>query len=205
MISRHSQGCNFRREYIATQGPLPGTKDDFWKMVWEQNVHNIVMVTQCVEKGRVSGRFCFHLLTFGALLSVYDLNTFGAWLQVKCDHYWPFDQDPLYYGDLIVQMLSESVLPEWTIREFNMCSVSDTHWSCLYQFLLVSPDPVHRSLCVRRSSWALLAWFVSSTTRSGPITASRRRLSPSFSLFEPCGTTSTGLQALDPLWSTAGD
>lgn len=44
--------------------------------------------------------------------------------QVKCDHYWPFDQDPLYYGDLIVQMLSESVLPEWTIREFKICSVS---------------------------------------------------------------------------------
>ncbi|XP_041072052.1 receptor-type tyrosine-protein phosphatase beta isoform X2 [Carcharodon carcharias] len=86
-------GCNFRREYIATQGPLPGTKDDFWKMVWEQNVHNIVMVTQCVEKGRV-----------------------------KCDHYWPFDHDALYYGDLIVQMLSESVLPEWTIREFKICN-----------------------------------------------------------------------------------
>lgn len=48
------QGNNFRREYVATQGPLPGTKDDFWKMVWEQNVHNVVMVTQCVEKGRVS-------------------------------------------------------------------------------------------------------------------------------------------------------
>lgn len=44
--------------------------------------------------------------------------------QVKCDHYWPFDQDPLYYGDLIVQMLSESVLPEWTIREFSICSVT---------------------------------------------------------------------------------
>ncbi|XP_072257466.1 receptor-type tyrosine-protein phosphatase beta isoform X1 [Pyxicephalus adspersus] len=89
----YTPGNNSRREYIATQGPLPGTKDDFWKMVWEQNVHNIVMVTQCVEKGRV-----------------------------KCDHYWPFDQDSLYYGDLIVQMLSESVLPEWTIREFKICS-----------------------------------------------------------------------------------
>ncbi|XP_019062084.1 receptor-type tyrosine-protein phosphatase beta isoform X1 [Fukomys damarensis] len=86
-------GNNFRREYIATQGPLPGTKDDFWKMAWEQNVLNIVMVTQCVEKGRV-----------------------------KCDHYWPADQDSLYYGDLILQMLSESVLPEWTIREFKICS-----------------------------------------------------------------------------------
>ncbi|KAE8615599.1 hypothetical protein XENTR_v10008563 [Xenopus tropicalis] len=86
-------GINFRREYIATQGPLPATKDDFWKMVWEQNVHIIVMVTQCTERGRA-----------------------------KCDHYWPMDQDSYYYGDLIVQMLSESVLPEWTIREFKICS-----------------------------------------------------------------------------------
>lgn len=48
------KGNNYRREYIATQGPLPGTKDEFWRMVWEHGVHNVVMVTQCVEKGRVS-------------------------------------------------------------------------------------------------------------------------------------------------------
>ncbi|XP_073756762.1 receptor-type tyrosine-protein phosphatase beta isoform X3 [Callorhinus ursinus] len=106
-------GNNFRREYIATQGPLPGTKDDFWKMAWEQNVHNIVMVTQCVEKGRV-----------------------------KCDHYWPADQDSLYYGDLILQMLSESVLPEWTIREFRICSEEqlDTHRLIRHFHYTVWPD-----------------------------------------------------------------
>lgn len=58
------QGNNFRREYIATQGPLPGTKDEFWKMAWEQNVHNIVMVTQCVEKGRVSNDSSLLLKSF---------------------------------------------------------------------------------------------------------------------------------------------
>lgn len=106
-------GNNFRREYIATQGPLPGTKDDFWKMAWEQNVHNIVMVTQCVEKGRV-----------------------------KCDHYWPADQDSLYYGDLILQMLSESVLPEWTIREFRICSEEqlDVHRVIRHFHYTVWPD-----------------------------------------------------------------
>ncbi|XP_045444216.1 receptor-type tyrosine-protein phosphatase beta isoform X2 [Pipistrellus kuhlii] len=106
-------GNNFRREYIATQGPLPGTKDDFWKMAWEQNVHNIVMVTQCVEKGRV-----------------------------KCDHYWPADQDSLYYGDLILQMLSESVLPEWTIREFRICSEEqlDAHRLIRHFHYTVWPD-----------------------------------------------------------------
>nr|XP_048274574.1 receptor-type tyrosine-protein phosphatase beta isoform X1 [Myodes glareolus] len=106
-------GNNFRREYIATQGPLPGTKDDFWKMAWEQNVHNVVMVTQCVEKGRV-----------------------------KCDHYWPADQDSLYYGDLILQMVSESVLPEWTIREFKICSEEqlDAHRLIRHFHYTVWPD-----------------------------------------------------------------
>ncbi|XP_067248538.1 receptor-type tyrosine-protein phosphatase beta isoform X2 [Chanodichthys erythropterus] len=84
-------GNNFRWEYIATQGPLPGTKDDFWRMVWEQNVHSLVMVTQCVERG-----------------------------MVKCDRYWPIDSEPLYYGDVVVQLLSEKVLPEWTIRDFKI-------------------------------------------------------------------------------------
>ncbi|KAM9335025.1 receptor-type tyrosine-protein phosphatase beta [Symphorus nematophorus] len=96
-------GNNYRREYIATQGPLPGTKDDFWRMVWEHGVYNVVMVTQCVEKGRV-----------------------------KCDQYWPADREPLYYGDLVIQMLSESVLPEWTIREFKITSES----SCSYPRVL---------------------------------------------------------------------
>nr|XP_015208256.1 PREDICTED: receptor-type tyrosine-protein phosphatase beta [Lepisosteus oculatus] len=107
-------GNNFRREYVATQGPLPGTKDDFWKMVWEQNVHNIVMVTQCLEKGRV-----------------------------KCDHYWPFDQDPLYYGDLVVQMQSESVLPEWTIREFKICSEDQVNFSRVVRHFHYTVWPDH--------------------------------------------------------------
>ncbi|XP_068169231.1 receptor-type tyrosine-protein phosphatase beta-like [Antennarius striatus] len=138
-------GNNFRREYVATQGPLPGTKDDFWKMVWEQNVHNIVMVTQCVEKGRV-----------------------------KCDHYWPFDQDPLYYGDLIVQMLSESVLPEWTIREFNICSEEQRSFTRLVRQFHYTVWPDHG---VPETTQSLIQFvrtvrdYVNRTPGSGPTVA----------------------------------
>ncbi|MEQ2193396.1 hypothetical protein XENOCAPTIV_022346, partial [Xenoophorus captivus] len=48
----------------------------------------------------------------------------ASYMPVKCDQYWPADKEPLYYGDLVIQMLSESVLPEWTIREFKITSVS---------------------------------------------------------------------------------
>lgn len=52
------QGYTSKREYIVTQGPLPSTRDDFWRMIWEQNIRNIVMLTRCTEKGRVSVEQC---------------------------------------------------------------------------------------------------------------------------------------------------
>ncbi|XP_016413191.1 receptor-type tyrosine-protein phosphatase eta-like isoform X2 [Sinocyclocheilus rhinocerous] len=46
-------GYNSRKEFIAAQGPLPVTVNEFWRMVWEKNVYTIVMLTKCNEMGRV--------------------------------------------------------------------------------------------------------------------------------------------------------
>ena len=35
-------------------GPVSAAFNDFWRMVWEQNSHTIVMVTNLIEKSRVS-------------------------------------------------------------------------------------------------------------------------------------------------------
>ncbi|XP_069374139.1 receptor-type tyrosine-protein phosphatase H-like isoform X4 [Paralichthys olivaceus] len=84
-------GFNCKNEYIATQGPLPSTVDDFWRMIWELKVKGIVMLTNCVEVGRT-----------------------------KCEQYWPAVSKPCHYGELVIISRSEHQEPHWTLREFSL-------------------------------------------------------------------------------------
>ena len=42
-----------KKEYLSTQGTLPGTIMDFWRMIWQENARIIVMTTKEVERGKV--------------------------------------------------------------------------------------------------------------------------------------------------------
>ena len=48
------QGYRYRNAYIATQGPMAETTEDFWRLLWEHNSTIIIMLTKLYENGRVS-------------------------------------------------------------------------------------------------------------------------------------------------------
>ncbi|KAK1212904.1 PTPRJ phosphatase, partial [Pygoscelis papua] len=109
--ANYMPGYNSKKAFIAAQGPLPDTIEDFWRMIWEKNIYSIVMLTKCVEQGRT-----------------------------KCEQYWP-DKQSKSYGDIIVTMVSEIVLPEWTIRDFTVEESNTPESHTVRQFHFTSwPD-----------------------------------------------------------------
>lgn len=47
------QGYQKDRAYIATQGPMANTVNDFWRMIWQKDVRVICMLTNVVEDSTV--------------------------------------------------------------------------------------------------------------------------------------------------------
>lgn len=48
-----SQGYRQKDSYMASQGPLQHTIEDFWRMIWEWRSCSIVMLTELEERGQV--------------------------------------------------------------------------------------------------------------------------------------------------------
>uniref|UniRef100_A0A668AGD9 Receptor-type tyrosine-protein phosphatase F n=1 Tax=Myripristis murdjan TaxID=586833 RepID=A0A668AGD9_9TELE len=88
--ANYIDGYRKQNAYIATQGPLPETLSDFWRMVWEQRSSTIVMMTRLEEKSRV-----------------------------KCDQYWPA-RGTETYGMIQVTMLDTVELATYSVRTFAL-------------------------------------------------------------------------------------
>lgn len=60
--ANYCDGYRKNNAYIATQGPLPETFGDFWRMVWEQRSATIVMMTKLEERTRIKVLLCYNYL-----------------------------------------------------------------------------------------------------------------------------------------------
>ncbi|XP_076597702.1 receptor-type tyrosine-protein phosphatase V-like isoform X1 [Chaetodon auriga] len=84
-------GGGSERDFICTQGPLHSTVADFWRMVWEQNVRIIVMVTALRHKSTV-----------------------------LCEKYWPLERGTVYHGLIQVTTVSRKQGPDYFITTINL-------------------------------------------------------------------------------------
>ncbi|XP_048019505.1 receptor-type tyrosine-protein phosphatase S isoform X13 [Megalobrama amblycephala] len=88
--ANYIDGYRKQNAYIATQGPLPETFGDFWRMVWEQRAASVVMMTKLEEKSRI-----------------------------KCDQYWP-SRGTDTYGAVQVTLLDTMELATFCVRTFSL-------------------------------------------------------------------------------------
>jgi protein-tyrosine phosphatase len=63
--ANHVKAAWSHKRYIATQGPIPATFNDFWNVVWQQDVRVIVMLTAETESGQVKAHNYWSQKNFG--------------------------------------------------------------------------------------------------------------------------------------------
>ncbi|XP_013364699.1 PREDICTED: receptor-type tyrosine-protein phosphatase H isoform X3 [Chinchilla lanigera] len=134
-------GLGSPREFIAAQGPLPQTVRDFWRLVWEQQSRTVVMLTNCLEAGRV-----------------------------KCEHYWPLNAQPCTHGHLQVTLVDEEVTENWAVRDLQLLHMEEQKTLPVRQFHYLSwpdhgvppsPDPL-------LAFWKTLRPWLDQTEEGGP-------------------------------------
>ncbi|XP_031711084.1 receptor-type tyrosine-protein phosphatase S isoform X10 [Anarrhichthys ocellatus] len=104
--SSYIDGYRQQRGYIATQGPLAETTEDFWRMLWEHNSTIVVMLTKLREMGRVGE---------------------------KCHQYWPAERSARYQY-FVVDPMAEYNMPQYILREFKVTDARDGQSRTVRQF-----------------------------------------------------------------------
>lgn len=85
-------GYKERKKFICAQGPMESTVQDFWRMIWEQHLEIMVMLTNLEEYNKT-----------------------------KCAKYWPEKvNDSQQYGDITVRYVSEERMSDYVVRELKI-------------------------------------------------------------------------------------
>ncbi|XP_022306967.2 receptor-type tyrosine-protein phosphatase T-like, partial [Crassostrea virginica] len=112
-------GTNKSNEYIASQGPKENTLSDFWVMLWQEKVTQIVMLTN-VKEG----------------------------VKMKCIQYWPEIRKVSRYGNITIRTVEEKQYAFYVIRKLKVANKEAKKYRFVthYQFTTWpghgSPDPL---------------------------------------------------------------
>ncbi|KAK6641042.1 hypothetical protein RUM44_012741 [Polyplax serrata] len=89
-------GYKERKKFICAQGPMDNTVNEFWRMVWEQHLEMILMLTNLEEYSKT-----------------------------KCAKYWPdLDAGEKKFGDFVVSQVSEKRFSDFIIRDLKVRQVT---------------------------------------------------------------------------------
>eukprot|EP00105_Crassostrea_gigas_P032687 XP_011455797.2 PREDICTED: receptor-type tyrosine-protein phosphatase alpha-like [Crassostrea gigas] len=94
-----------KKAYIAAQGPKNNSLEDFWRMIWQENIRFIVMLTNVVENGKN-----------------------------KCIQYWPEKVKLLEVGPCKMHLLKESTYALYTCRKFSVLNSMSSEKRALTQY-----------------------------------------------------------------------
>ena len=119
-------GYRYRNAYIATQGPLMETTEDFWRMLWEHNSTIVVMLTKLQVNS-------FPALTLNAFVNESISYYFQEMGQDKCHQYWPSERS-IRYQYVVVEPVTEYNMPQYILREFKMTDARDGQSRTVRQF-----------------------------------------------------------------------
>ncbi|KAK5872862.1 hypothetical protein PBY51_013523 [Eleginops maclovinus] len=97
-------GYRQKDSYIASQGPLQHTLEDFWRMIWEWRSCSIVMLTELEERG-----------------------------QEKCAQYWPSD-GAVVFGDISIEIKREEESESYTVRDLLVTNTRENKARAVRQF-----------------------------------------------------------------------
>ncbi|VEN39033.1 unnamed protein product [Callosobruchus maculatus] len=90
--ANYVMGYKERKKFICAQGPMDTTVNEFWRMIWEQNLELILMLTNLEEYSKT-----------------------------KCAKYWPDKTDgDKVFGDVTVTHMDETRFSDYIVRELKV-------------------------------------------------------------------------------------
>ncbi|XP_034937017.1 tyrosine-protein phosphatase 69D isoform X2 [Chelonus insularis] len=116
-------GYKERKKFICAQGPMDNTVCDYWRMIWEQHLELVLMLTNLEEYSKT-----------------------------KCAKYWPDKDESKIFGDITVDHVRQRAFSDYIIRELKMTKIGerDTRTIIQYHFLVwkdfMAPEHPHAIL-----------------------------------------------------------